>query len=301
MHRRCFLLFISAILIPFSLFAQEEAGWLCLQRLSLTASGGYSYRPWNKLNESLRIATEAVNYDPAYPSPIGSAQKILGDITGELALSYRIAFGLRILVVGDITATSSNTTVQSAPTFGTETTQDLHFKMLGYGAGAEYRFELGEALDVTPFIVICQEHATIDYSYHITWDPSYGYWFDARLKDSRMGICTGIRFAFHIVEGVSVISGIEYRHVEFPNLHGDGTFVPLNNELPHTQPFEAVLAEGNGYFGIVAKSPSSYIPSYLLRTLWWRAGPAQSLEDSITPTSLDLSAFGITLGVRIDF
>ena len=301
MCHRCYLLIICLTSFTLSLFAQEETSWISVERLSLTASGSYSYRPWNNLNESLRIATEAINYDPAYPSPTGSAQKIMGDIAGELAFSYRVAYGFRVLVVGDITATSSNTTLQSAPKSGTETTQDIHFKMLGYGAGAEYRFELGEALDVTPFIVIRQEHATVDYSYHITWDPSYGYWFDARLKDSRMGTSTGIRVAFRIVEGVRVMSGIEYRHVEFPNLHGDGTFVPLNNELPHTQPIEAVLAVGNGYFGIDAKSRSSYIPSNLLRTLWWRAGPAQSLENSITPTSLDLTAFGITLGVRIDF
>ena len=298
MHRRCFLLFISAVLSTFSLFAQEEAGWLSLQRLSLTASGGYSYRPWNKLNESLKIAQDAINYGTDFTSPSGSAEKIIGDISGRAALSYRVFSGLSLGVVGSTTATSSHTDLEIQ--WGRRL-QDYRLTVWGYGVGAEYRLNIGENYELSASISVEHVRATLNFHYNLDY-VSFGERYDAKLSDTRNELRTGIHLARRITQHVTILCGVEYRHMAFPNLQGRASYTQVNgpSEPPYVEQFDSKLIERGGYFGIDAHGIGS------AERLGWLAMrvPPQNAFNPDTPSqpaTLNLSAFGLSLGVCIEF
>ena len=299
MHRRCVLLFISATLFSFSLFAQEEAGWLSLQRLSVSASGRYSYSPWNKLNQSLNVVTETISYDPVYVSPSGSAQKILGDLAGSISLNYRVYHGLTGLVMGEYTVTSSKLTFRDAQ-YDRDIGQNFDLRVFGFGIGAEYRAAVNELVECSPFFAILQNSATLKFSHRYNRTSGDTYRFDAQLRNTRIGFQTGVRVSVRVTGTVSVFSGIEYRFIKFPNLEGNCSYA-FGNLSPILRSFDVYLAEGDGYFGIKAKQGEIYDPTILLRTLWQRVENPSSMEESIKPTSLNLSAVGVTLGARIAF
>jgi hypothetical protein len=259
-----------------------------------------SNRPWDKLNESLTIAQEAINYDPTYPSPSGYAEKITGDGSGEIQLAYRIVGELGVSAFANVTSTPSHT--HFSPGWGA-VDQNVDFNLLGYGIGAEYHVDVSNVLQLSANVGVQQVRGILDFEYKLDW-VSFGEAFVTQLKDTRTSYRTGLQVLLRVVNHVNVLSGVEYRYLELPSLRGSGTYTQFNaGEPPHEERFAATLAEGRGYFGIDVTTRN--IPDAdRLRWLLWRAprdrAGASSVSSPLHPTTLPLSAFGFTAGVRID-
>jgi hypothetical protein len=191
MHRDHWLVSAALVLLPLASFAQEEEeAWLSLKRLSLTVSGTYSYRPWNKLNESLTIVQDAVNYGTSIANPNGSAEKIIGDVSGQILLSYRVVNALAVNVFGGPTFTSSHTILESS---SQKRTQDYRFNALGYGAGAEYHYAINDDLGLSINLGVERIKATLDFDYKLDF-VGFGEFFPQSLR--MRGLASGREFNF---------------------------------------------------------------------------------------------------------
>lgn len=313
---------LTALILGFpfcstTLIAQEDLPWLSLNRLSVSISSSYHYRPWTSYNASLRKAQDAVRYDPSYRNPEGSFEKILGDLGIDLSISYFIFEDLSFNVIGgytgtqsklDLTYLSSLSPMPSPP--NTNVNQELRLGLTEIGGGVRYQQRLAENLHLVFGGTIVSSQLRFLFNYELNTalidgkHPRTKYSFAATLSDKATSVraLVGLRWSF--LSFLSSIAEIDYRWLRFESVRGTGKQIteyltPTYNAF--TKDFNALLGETDGYFGILLSPMTGPLDEHLLHIPLWGRTDVLPYWETRRPVGLDLSGFGVRLGVQFDF
>jgi hypothetical protein len=295
-------LLLTLVIISAHTYAQEaDVPWLSLKRLSVTGSGSYHYRPWQKYNESLALAQDALRYDPYYQNPRGTFEKILGDASFDLTALYRViprlSVGIRagFLTTGGTAVVSYNRAyVTKVTIFPSDLTKSIEQKMRldvpHYGVGLQYALNLCESLQLSASTYVSRYLGTFSFDYR---DGTSVYTAD--LREGRFGLTSSVDLLCTIYGPVSIATSFEYRWLRFPRLTGNGLYT--QHAYTYTQAFEAQLGEADGYFGLLFKN----VPEGPgIHSLWERT-PSNPWWITQKPAVLDISGVGLSLGVQYAF
>ena len=293
-------------ILPARTSSQTDTEWLTLHRVSLSVSGSYHDRPWNKYNESVALEQEAFNYQPAYPSPSGSFKKIIGDAAIDAVIGYRVFGNLTINAVGGYTGTGSKSHVSwiYSPTDQPQIIQNVAFRFLEYGAGLQYGREVSDNLHVSGSLRVCRAEGIYNYDYFVDYGGQR-YWVNAKLQQPRIDYRAALEVAYKVYGPLSLLSSLEYRWLKFPNLRGTGTYSTEydNTGLGPSKPvtFASGLIQADGYFGMDPGSP--FLPAAGVLFFPWSRARIQNNYGIFygSPAILDLSGFGMNVGVRVEF
>jgi hypothetical protein len=289
-----------------NLLAQQgDESWLSLSRLSLSASGSYHYAPWKKYNQSLLLVQEAVRYNPSYANPSGSLDKIIGDLTYQIEARYNVisSFSLTANAGWMQTEGVMDFNNVSASGFGQSYVQTMWLKSFHFGAGLTYAYVFDNDLSLSAGASFVRYPANLDFQARFQSPPS-AYLFTANLEESALGVHAHVEAFFRAFGRLSIVPRIEYRWLTFNNFHGRGSETDINSYPSGVQiggpgSFEAQLGEADGYFGLIISSTNG-VNSHLLHRPW-ALTPAGQWWNTQQPTSLDLSGFGVSLGVSYAF
>lgn len=312
MHRRCFLLFISATLFAFSLFAQEEDGWLSLGRLSASTSATYHYAPWKAYNASLTLAQDAIRYTPRFLNPDGQLEKVLGDASYDVTIAYRIVSTFSMEVSAGILQVESHDSFRYALTYPVYVhgatilngepliQQNLALNSPHFGIGMRYTSDVSSLLHISVSAVLERHSGSLKFNYRYEF-PGSSDLFGANLGQPRFGARATCAVSLALDQSFRIVAGVDYRWLKFTNLQGRGTYTSVYSYTDiSSHAFDAQLGEGNGYFGLhIAPKDEPYIPVYILHGLW--SGSAAGPWWQTQPTSLDISGIGMTIGVQYAF
>jgi hypothetical protein len=299
-------------------FAQEtDVPWLSLKRLSVTAGVAYHYNPWKKYNKSMSLAQDAISYDSYYQNPSGHLEQILGDASYDLTLHYRILLGLSIGLRAGFLTTRTSSDVSYNPPFtsyaitsparGRQTiSQKIEINVPYYGMGLEYTYDLTDRVAISVSTQVSRYLGSLsfenrhDYAGISLWRELY----TANLSERKSGVACLLDLVYRAHGSWSLVASVDYRFLGFAGLSGSGTYVTgdatSGQPSSYSHSFEARLGEADGYYGlIIRESDQPYLNIATLYTLWSRA-PVQRVWRNQKPATLDLSAFGVSLGVRYD-
>lgn len=298
------LFLLSPLLSP--AFGQEEVPWLSLERLSISTSGSYHFRPWHFYNNSLSLVEQAVRYDAAYTNPAGSYEKIVGDMGTGLVISYQLLEGLHIEGLGLYTMTGGSVRLeQPRISFPPSVTiQDLSLRVIEWGIGVRSTFSLGNEFDLNTALHVSRASGELRYDYGYIPTNRQEYLFEADLNDRSSAVRAAVEVSYRLFGLFQLTGGVEYRWLRFDNLEGWGKEIYRDKGFPYEgiRPFQAKLAQTKGYFFGLIPSDGSYISNaHLMRTLWTRTEIYPSWWNNLEPASLDLSSFGFRIGVRYEF
>ncbi|MBI3789237.1 MAG: hypothetical protein HY276_13410 [Ignavibacteriales bacterium] len=316
MTRLFIILSLLVFLLPRFVIAQNEIPWLSLSRLSISASTSYHFSPWKKYNESLQLAQDAIRYDPTYAAPKGSFEKILGDGSIELSAGYRLIEGLSINVIGGYTATSSEG-IFSHSVFGTDSDgssvtlaeprfiQNFKLNVVEYGFGIRYTYEITEGISLAAGASASQAHGRLNFEYEFQ-RSSTTYSYSVEMQEAQYSYRVGLGMLVNLYGPISLNSSIEYRWLKFPNFQGDGTYREQHNTSTssdeYSQPFQALLGESDGYFGIHSPhTAQTVVNEHLLHILWQRTSVWATWYETRKPATLDLSGVGVKIGIQVEF
>lgn len=307
----CFrwLLCLFLLSLPLSpALGQEGDPWLSLGRLSLSTSGSYHFRPWHFYNNSLSLVEDAVRYDPTYENPKGSYERIVGDMGTGLVLSYRLLEGLHIEGAGMYTMTGGSVRLElpQAPFPSSVTTQDLSLRVIEWGIGVRSKFLLGDEFDLNTSLQVSRASGKLRYDYSYIPSNRQEYLFEADLNDRSTVIRAAVEGGYRLFGPLQITGGVEYRWLRFDNFEGWGNEIYRDKGFPYEsiRPFQATLGQTGGYFfGLIPTEGSSISNPHLMRTIWSRTEifPFWWGNLQVKPASLDLSSFGIRIGVRYEF
>lgn len=303
------LLLLPLLILSFfnsPVFGQEEDPWLSLGRLSFSTSGSYHFRPWDFYNSSLALVENAVRYDPTYTNPKGSYEKIVGDMGTGLVLSYRLWEGVHIEGLGGLTGTGGAVRLElpRPPFSASVTTQELSLRLVEWGLGVRSRFPLGDGFDLHTSVHVSRASGKLRYDYAYIPSERQEYLFEADLRDEKTAVRAAVEVTYSLFGPVRLTGGIEYRWLRFDNLEGGGKEIYREHSIPYEDilPFRATLAQRKGYFfGLIPSSGSTIRNPHLMRTIWSRTELYSSWWNNLEAASLDLSSFGIRIGVRYEF
>jgi hypothetical protein len=311
MHRSLTLLISFTLLSTVSLPAQKEAAWLSLNRLSVSTNAAYHYAPWKAYNTSLSLAQDAIRYSPQYPNPSGQLERILGDASYDVTFAYRIVSSFSLVISAGILRVESNDSfryILANPVYVNGATilngersiqQDLAFNTPHFGLGMRYTAEVTSVLQVSVSAVVEKYSGSLRFNYRDEF-PGYVNLYDADLKQSRLGARVACTASLAFDKSFSIIAGIDYRWLKFPNLNGDGTYTSTySNLVASSHPFNAQLGEGGGYFGLYVSDDQFLVSPYILHSMW--SGSAALPWSYTRPTGLDLSGVGMTIGFQYAF
>jgi opacity protein-like surface antigen len=295
--------------------AQEaDVPWLSLKRLSVMANASYHYVPWKKYNESLLVAQDAIRYSPSYPDPRGELEKVLGDGTFDFTMGYRIISGLSFGITAGYLRTGSDGYLSYNPGYtvyvGGEPVadakqlveQNIRFSAPYLGVGFRYTHHLTGPFRLFASASFERYYGLFSFHYEDI-QPWQRDLFSADLRETRFGFRCGVGLSLRVDESLSASAAIDYRWLRFEHLRGGGTYSSEYrgySSYGESYPFNAQLGEADGYFGLhIATEDQPYVSDYLLHTLWRSsaAGPWWKTQ----PASLDLSGFGLTMGLSYVF
>jgi hypothetical protein len=285
---------------------QGDESWLSLSRLSLSASGSYHYAPWKKYNESILLVQEAVQYNPNYANPSGSLDKIIGDLTYQIEARYDVVSSFSITVNAGWMQTEGVMDFNNVSTssYSQSYVQTMWLSSFHYGAGLAYTHVLGDDLSLSAGASIIRFPANLDFQARFE-APTYAGLFSASLKESALGAQAYIEALFNAFGRFSIVPRIEYRWLTLNNFKGRGSETDVYSDrsgvsIYGPSSFEAQLGEADRYFGLIFSSSDFPINSQLLHRLW-ALTPSGQWWNTQQPTSLDLSGFGVSLGVSYAF
>lgn len=300
------LFLVSPLLSP--AFSQQEVRWLSWERLSVSSSGSYHFRPWHFYNNSLSLVEDAVRYDPTYVNPKGSYEKIVGDMETGLVLSYRLVKGLHLEGAGMYTMTGGSVRLElPRPPFPTSvTTQNLSLRITEWGLGVRSTIALGDEFDLQTSLHVSRASGKVRYEYAYIPSSPQEYLFEADLNDRSTVIRAVVEGGYRLFGPLQITAGVEYRWLRFDNFEGWGNEISRDKGFPYEsiRPFQASLGQTDGYFFGLVPLEGSYISNpHLMRTIWNRTEifPFWWGNLEVKPASLDLSSFGIRIGVRYEF
>jgi hypothetical protein len=305
MKRSTFIFCSSILLFPSSLLSQvADPGWLSWSRVSVSASGSYYLVPWKKYNESMKLVEDAIQYSPSYQNPRGALERINGDGTAGIAVSYRIYSGLSVLVSSSYLTGGGSYDVTYGTSFPSQFTQKMRLHVWEHGAGLRFTHAVGNDISISVFGLAQRSFGRLVFDFHYV--PSYTTdQFSADLRDKRWSGTSGIDIQYRVFHDLSLITSVEYRWLKFQELQGNGTYAdgidPSSNRPGYAYNFSARLGEADGYFGLmIPREFGGYVPIQVLHILWGMT-PAQQWWYTEKPTALDLSGIGIRFGVQYEF
>jgi hypothetical protein len=308
--RSAFVVCLTFLLAFNNLLAQQgDESWLSLSRLSLSASGSYHYAPWKKYNESLKLVQEAVQYNPAYSYPGGSLEKINGDLTYQIEASYRVFSSFAVTLNAGWLQTGSVIDFRNeSPTARSDDRQPYRQSMwlssVHFGAGLSYAYEINDLIRLSAGASIVRYPAHLNFQ-AVSQIPNTANVFDANLQETALGFHAHVQAELQAFGPIRLTSRLEYRWLRLENLSGNGSETDLYTDVNGTsvqgpRAFEAQLGEAGEYLGLMILPSNVNVNSYLLHQLWART-PSGFWWEIERPASLDLSGFGISLGVSYAF
>jgi hypothetical protein len=316
MPRALCSLLLVLVIVSVQTYAQEtDVPWLSLKRLSVTAGAAYHYNPWKKYNESMSLAQDAIRYNPNYPNPQGGLEKVFGDGTFRIRAGYRVISGFSLNVGAGFMRTGGTIRVSwnpsilvypggyPAPGPTRSANQEMQLNVPEYGAGFQYTYNLDDSfgISVSTLVSCCQGSFRFKHTYEYA---SWKYDFSADLKETKVGAVAGVELTLNAFAPLGIVSFVEYRWLRFPGLHGNGTYVYQEKQASwsyeESRPFEGRLGEADGYFGLLITPSNQSVADYVLHQLW-QSAPVQPWWKTQQSAVLDLSGFGIGLGVRYAF
>jgi hypothetical protein len=288
------------------LSAQDEMPWLSLDRLTVSSSATYHYRPWNFYNNSLSLVEQAVRYDPTYSKPSGSFEKIVGDVGGELCASYRILSGFSLEILGSYAGTDAALELvneYSSPPVRDMTTQEIFFSVYEVGFGARYSLEFIENLRFAAVVRLSKAFGTMEYEYLFIPSWNWKYTLQTKLQDRTIVPRVAFEASYPLWHNLKFTGSVEYRWMSFDRLEGSGKITRSHGSGPdYEDTFRARLAQIKGYFFGVEPIDGTYIINeHLTRTLWSRTELWSQQWFAKGPARLDLSSFGFKLGLSYEF
>jgi hypothetical protein len=302
--RSC-LFWFAFVLCTQSVRAQEEnTPWLSFERLAVTAGSTYHFVPWKKYNESMSLAQTAISYDPYYQDPGGEFEKIRGDVSFDFALGYRIVGGLSVNLNGGYLATGSLSTVwYYRGTWGWIMSQKVNIDVPYYGIGIQYERDVTQRLSVAASGCISRFPALFSFENRRDWVGQSRIVHTATLRETRYGMMCRCDFLCRAFGPLSVNASVNYRWLKYPNLAGNGTYTYKDEGAPpysRSYPFGARLGEAQGYFGIIlSPEDQAHTNVGVLYDLWERTS-APRVYNNQQPAVLNLSGFGISVGIRYE-
>jgi hypothetical protein len=182
--------------------------------------------------------------------------------------------------------------------------QTMWLRSIHFGAGLAYTHILNDDLSVSAGASIVRYPANLDFQARFQSPPD-AYLFSANLEESALGVHAHMEALFSAFGRLSIVPRIEYRWLTLKNFHGRGSETDISSYPSGVQiggpgSFEAQLGEADGYFGLIISPSYGAINSHLLHRLW-ALTPAGQWWNTQQPTSLDLSGFGVSLGVSYAF
>ncbi len=302
---RSYLLCLAFVICTQSVRAQEEnTPWLSFERLAVTAGSTYHFVPWKKYNESMSLAQTAISYDPYYQDPGGEFEKIRGDVTLGFALGYRIVGGLSVNLNGGYLTTGSLSTVwYSRGIGGWIISQKVNIDVPYYGIGIRYERDVTQRLSVAASGCISRFPALFSFENKRDWVGQSRIVHTASLRETRYGMMYKFELFYRAFGPLSINTSIDYRWLRYPELSGNGTYTWETENLPpsaSSYSFKARLGEAQGYFGIIlSPEDQAHTDVGVLYNLWSRA-PVPRVWTNQQPAVLDLSGFGISVGIRYE-
>jgi hypothetical protein len=135
--------------------------------------------------------------------------------------------------------------------------------------------------------------------------PLEAFLFSANLRESTFGAGTYVEAHLTALRPFSIICRVDYRWLTLKNLRGQGSetdiyVYPDGTRIGGPGTFEAQLGEAGGYFGLYIPATGTMTSTYMLHQIWART-PTSPWWSTQQPTSLDLSGFGLSLGVSYAF
>ncbi len=307
--RKCWFLAAAAFVITLISVPgrAQNLPWLSPQRLSLSLASTYFFNPWDNYNNALARVTDRIRLDPYFVEPEGYYEEINGDLALQGTLSYKILGRIAARVTGQYGQSSSQFEFYPEPDKLPESAysdafhQELNWEYWSVGAGASYqvpvanRWHLKISADVER------------YSAHLNlkWRQSYyadgplpedeGDIVQANFEDQTWGGRLTAAVQWQCAGPLVLVAGASYRFTEFDQLEGPAAY---SNFYLENVPFTAALVEAPNYFGVRIKEKGAGEYDFFLPPLTFLTSPD---ENARVPAKVDLSSFGLTLGIQVGF
>ncbi len=263
----------------------------------VTASSSYHFSPWKQFNKAFERFDEVLRFSPYFIQPHGTIETVKGDITFELALTYRIFEDVRLRATLSQIRTEATTNVYFATAvFGDYTLHHLDermgLKVNTLGIGADYTFHLGNAFQLRLFTIgqLALGAFSFDHRYS-EYERNYEYLVlhTAELSQNVLGSNSGASLVYHLSKTFAISFSAEYRYFVFNYLQGPATASTTHGDQTDKRNYTARLLYEHGYFGITGEN------GYSIDQPWQSITSYDDIEGGI----IDLRSFGLKLGIEI--
>lgn len=312
-----FLVWVMLLTLGGSVFAQPI---LSHQRLSVSISGTYFPNPWDDYNSAVRTVTNRIQKDLFFYEPIGEWEEINGDAGFLLQLGYELhphwQFGLnfsryqtgaRFYFYPDPAQITDEFQLSGSYAFD----QDINFSATGFGLGIGYQRPVWQKFDGFARIGAARYSGNFELSYlydnatktALTTENAFEQ-FTGKLTQSSIGYHANIGIAYRIGKSLQIRLSGQYRNLSFDDLRGDGTYTVFGRSLDA----EFRLMHAKNYFGVGHVLEGDELWDFLYSQNWGNREISNLsfrtdyfYENIWEPATVDLSAFGIQLGLSWEF
>jgi hypothetical protein len=258
----------------------------------------------------MKMLQDAIRYSPSYQNPQGNLETINGDGSVEVTADYRLMSGLSVFGKSSYVPGGGSFNVSFNPYGYPDASstvyhrQKMQLDVREYSGGFRYTQRLCSRVELSAFGSVFRSLGSLHFEYRY-FRLHEEYLFSAELNDRQIGTSCGIELALKASTHFSVISSVDYRWIKHPDLQGNGTCISRYwydwgiSEL--SQLFEARLGEADSYFGLLIDSRESAFDKDNVLHFLWSGTASQPYWFTQQPAILDISGFGVSLGVRYEF
>ncbi|HEY9164791.1 MAG TPA: hypothetical protein VIS48_01385 [Candidatus Kryptonia bacterium] len=282
-----------------------------LDRLSVSLTGSYHYAPWKGFNNSLTVLESEIEFDPLYQQTSGWCKQGIGDGASQAKVYFSMTNGIDLVATGAmLQSTASDNLVnyfEQTYDIGEFTNESTIFRLRSYSVGVGVRYHLNITEGVS---IICEafgERAFGRLHFEYAGTNSYfNFVASADMSANTWGGVASVGVRARLYGPISLLSSVDYRYLKFRDFEGSGNYLfKLHNwGLPTVTADSLVspvkLIEADPYFGVhfinthATPYSSRYVPYY--HTNYYDDIPGPE-----TPAILDLSGFGLSIGVEYEF
>jgi hypothetical protein len=239
-------------------------------------------------------------------NPSGSFQRIIGDVSPGLSISYQILDGLELSVFGLYTSIASAVRLDHdfSSTIRRQNVQDISFCMLEAGVGVGISILRVSDFEFVTSFHVSRALATLGYDYRYRPTSITSYTFEGSLEDKAIGWRGGVKGKYRVWGPFALSVGAEYRYLKLNNLEGDIKEIYRSSSPEHEEghTFRGRLAQRDGYFfGLIETGGTISRAVHLTRTLWERTKLYPSWWNTLQEATLDLSSFAIRIELMYEF
>ena len=304
----CLILVFGVMNASQSTYAQnKQPGWFSLQRLGIDFGGSYHFNPWQNYNKVMEKVSREIRLGNELKESTGFYDKINGDASLWANVSYQISGPWKAILLGSYSATAATFEVRPNPStmssydYQMDFQQEFDFTVWSAGFGIAREWPIAQNTTLETLVALEHHAAKFSYSYDLLFlefgspsDLPGGHdRLQADLTRKKWGGQVAISARRRLTGPLYASVRAIYRMVDFDNLTGPGFyFYFADNNLP----FAAQLVEANNFFGIGTENSEVLTSSNSLTF-----GTEPSNPFLRTPAKIDFSAFGVGIGLSLEF